>query len=139
MTKIANGATYYMNLYNKNLIDHYHNPRNYKKLEEFDWESTVLNPLCGDKINLQVKLEGNVILKVGYQGEGCIISLATASILFEKITNQTTESCTLFTKEDILNLINLDLGPNRLKCALISLEALKDILENIKIKSKSSK
>jgi len=116
-------------------MEHYHNPKHYRKLERPDFDISVLNPLCGDKIFLDVKLEGDIISEIGFKGEGCIISLSTASILFDKMIHQTIESINLLTEKNILNLINLELGPNRLKCALLPLDALKLLVEKFNKRS----
>jgi len=119
-----------MKLYNQKLIDHYHNPRNSKKLEYPDFDSVAFNPLCGDKIYLEIKLDGNLIVEIGFRGEGCIISLATASMLFETMHNRTIQSLDLVSEKDVLELIKLELGINRLKCAILPLEALKTVVEH---------
>lgn len=114
-------------------MDHYHNPRNYKKLEHPNFDSLAFNPLCGDKVSVEVKFDEGMIMEIGFQGEGCIISLATASILFDRVINQTFESVELLSEKEVLDLIKLELGPNRLKCALLPLEALKNIFEKYKL------
>lgn len=124
-----------MNLYNQLLMDHYHNPKNYKQLSNPDLDAIAVNPLCGDKINLELKIKDKIILDIGFRGEGCIVSLATASILFESVANRTLQSIDLISAKDILEMIKLELGPNRLKCALLPLEALKIILKKYSLKS----
>jgi len=123
-----------MKLYNKVLMDHYHNPKNYQKLECPTFDSIAFNPLCGDKIYLELKLADDIISEIGFRGEGCIISLATASMLFEIVTNRTIKSIELLSDKDVLDLIKLELGLNRLKCAILPLEALKAIAKDYKLK-----
>ena len=123
-----------MKLYNQILMEHYHNPKHYGKLENPDFEVIVFNPLCGDKIYLYSNLDGSEISELYLKGEGCIISLATASILFDKVINQTIEAIEMLSEKDILDLIKLEIGPNRLKCALLPLEALKTLVEKYKFK-----
>lgn len=122
-----------MKLYNQILMEHYHNPRHYGKLESPDIDIVVFNPLCGDKIYLDVKLRGSKISEIGFRGEGCIISLATASLLFDKVINQTIQACGLLSEKDVVDLIKLEIGPNRLKCALLPLDALKMLVEKYKL------
>lgn len=125
-----------MKLYNQILMEHYHNPKHYGKLENPHFEVIVFNPLCGDKIFLYVKLNDSEISELKFKGEGCIISLATASLLFDKVINTKIEAIDMLSDKDILDLIKLEIGPNRLKCALLSLEALKQFVEKYKLKPK---
>ena len=113
-----------MNLYKHELIDHFKNPRNYGKLQNPDFDSEVLNPSCGDQISFQALVDNNVIKEIAFQGNGCVISQATASLLSEFCKGQSLETIKNLSKDDILTLIGIDLGPTRLRCGLLSLEAL---------------
>jgi nitrogen fixation protein NifU and related proteins len=124
-----------MKLYNQILMEHYHNPKHYGKLENPDFEVMVFNPLCGDKLYLYVELQGLEISKIGFEGEGCIISFATASIIFDKVIKQTIEAIEMLSEKDIVELIQLKMGPNRLKCALLPLEAIKQLVQKYKLDS----
>lgn len=118
-----------VSLYNQRLLDHYHNPRNYKAIDKPDLEVIVTNPLCGDKLCLQVVLNTAQITEIGFKGEGCIISVGTASLFFDTLRNKKVESLVDLSSDDILALIQLPLGLNRLKCALLSLDAVQAITQ----------
>ena len=112
--------------YRENILDHYRNPRNKGHLENPTHSHEEHNPLCGDvlHIDLHVNDEG-VIEEVRFDGQGCAISQASASMLTEMVQGKTLEEAKLVGKEDILEALGIDIGPVRLKCALLSLKVLK--------------
>jgi nitrogen fixation protein NifU and related proteins len=113
-------------LYRENILDHYQNPRNYGTLDDPDFSYEDDNPLCGDVIRIDVKVnDENRITQVGFSGEGCAISQATASMLTEEILGKTLDEVKHLSKEDVLDMLGIQLGPVRLKCALLSLKVLK--------------
>jgi nitrogen fixation NifU-like protein len=113
-------------LYRENILDHYQNPRNYGTLDEPDISYEDDNPLCGDVIRIDLQLDDeNRITEVGFTGEGCAISQASASMLTEEILGKTLDEVKQFSKEDLLDLLGIQLGPVRIKCALLSLKVLK--------------
>ncbi len=114
-----------MNLYEKNLINHYHNPKNYGTLNQPHFVIEEYNPSCGDRITIQGQITNSVIQELRFTAEGCIISKATASLLTQNCIGKSIEFGSSLTNEDILNLIGISLGPLRLKCALMPLQALK--------------
>lgn len=114
----------YEKLYHELLVDHYKHPRNKKTLEDPDFAATIFNPLCGDEITVQGKVKENNIIELGFDGKGCVISLAVGSLLTEKVMGSSIEQASKLTKQDILDLIKVELGPTRLRCALLALEAL---------------
>ena len=116
------------NLYREELLDHYKNPRNKKEVANPDFSSGHNNPACGDSIEITGRLQDGKITEIGFSGVGCIISQAAASMLTEKCIGMTIEEVLALTKDDVLEMMGLKLGPNRLKCALLALEALKDAL-----------
>lgn len=119
-----------MNIYQQNIIDHYKSPKNYGALEDADYVVYEVNSFCGDGLKFFIKLdEGKEkIVDIKFQGEGCSISQATASMLTEEMKGLTLEEMKkAVTKEFILELLGVELSPSRLKCALLSLEALKKI------------
>ena len=113
-------------MYRENILDHYQNPRHYGTLEDPDISYEDDNPLCGDVIRLDIKLddEGR-ISQVAFSGEGCAISQASASMLTEEILGKTLDEVKQMSKDDILEMLGIQLGPVRLKCALLSLKVLK--------------
>ncbi|HEX9664430.1 MAG TPA: SUF system NifU family Fe-S cluster assembly protein [Patescibacteria group bacterium] len=117
-----------MNIYQEEILDHFQNPQNFGYLSDFDFEASLENPLCGDKIKIQVKLDKDIIRDIKFSGQGCAISLATASMLTEEIKNKSISQVNHLTKDNITKLLNIELGPTRLKCALLSLETIKKAL-----------
>jgi nitrogen fixation NifU-like protein len=113
-------------LYRENILDHYQNPRHYGTLEDPDISYQDDNPLCGDVIRIDLKVdEEERITDVAFSGEGCAISQASASMLTEEILGKTLDEVKALGKEDVLEMLGIELGPVRLKCALLSLKVLK--------------
>lgn len=113
-------------LYRENILDHYQNPRNYGTLEHPDISYEDDNPLCGDVIKIELTLDDeDRIIQVGFTGEGCAISQASASMLTEEILGRTLDDVKQISKEDVLDMLGIQLGPVRIKCALLSLKVLK--------------
>ena len=113
-------------MYRENILDHYQNPRHYGTLEDPDISYKDDNPLCGDIIRLDIKLDDeDRISQVAFSGEGCAISQASASMLTEEILGKTMDEVKQISKDDILEMLGIQLGPVRLKCALLSLKVLK--------------
>lgn len=111
--------------YREYILDHYKNPRNYGTLENPDISYEEDNPVCGDRVRIDIKLEDNRIADIRFQGEGCAISQASASILTEMVKGKTLEEVRQLSKEDLLKQLGISLGPVRIKCALLSLKVLK--------------
>ena len=112
-------------LYRQNILDHYQNPRNFGTLEHPDISAEDSNPLCGDRIRMDLRVEGGVIREVRFSGVGCSISRAAASMLSEEIEGKTLEEVKRIGKDEILEMLGIELGPVRLKCALLALKTLK--------------
>lgn len=114
-------------IYKEVILDYYRNPRNFGKLDPHDIEARDTNPLCGDEINMQVKVgNGGTMEQVRYTGRGCAISQASASMLTELAKGKPVDWVRELSKEDILKMLgNPDLGPSRIKCALLGMKVLK--------------
>jgi len=112
-------------LYRQNILDHYQNPRNFGTLEHPDISAEDTNPLCGDEIRIDLKVRGGRVEDVRFTGKGCSISRAAASMLTEEIRGKTLEEVKRIGKEDVLEMLGIELGPVRLKCALLALKTLK--------------
>jgi nitrogen fixation NifU-like protein len=113
-------------LYREYILDHYQNPRNYGTLENPDIAYEDDNPLCGDVIRIEIKLDDqNRVTDVAFDGEGCAISQASASMLTEEILGKSLEEVKKINKDDILDMLGIQLGPVRVKCALLALKVLK--------------
>jgi nitrogen fixation NifU-like protein len=106
--------------YRENILDHYRNPRNKGQLEDPTHTHEEDNPLCGDVIQIDLHVnDGDVIEQVRFDGHGCAISQASASMLTELIQDKTLEEAKELSKEDILEALGIEIGPVRLKCALL--------------------
>lgn len=114
-----------MNIYQEELLDHYENPSNYGTLPNPDISHEEDNPLCGDRIRIDLGVEDGIIKKVRFSGHGCTISLAAASMLTEKIAGKSLAEVKQLSRDDILEMIGIPLGPVRVKCALLPLKVLK--------------
>jgi nitrogen fixation NifU-like protein len=113
-------------IYREIILDHYRNPRNKGKLTNADVSIHDSNPLCGDEIDIHLKVEKDKIKEVKFEGRGCAISQASASMLTEMVMDKPLTTVKDLTKEDVLENIGLmNLGPARIKCALLSLKVLK--------------
>jgi nitrogen fixation NifU-like protein len=112
-------------LYRQNILDHYQNPRNFGTLERPDISAEDSNPLCGDEIRIDLQVKDGVIEDVRFSGKGCSISRAAASMLTEEIRGKTLEEVKRIGKDDVLEMLGIELGPVRLKCALLALKTLK--------------
>lgn len=115
-----------MNMYQETLLDYYRNPRNKGYIVQPDFTSQLYNPSCGDKVSFEGKIQKNAIDAIAFQGHGCVISLATASMLAEHVNGKSIDDIHALTPECILSLIGISLGPTRLKCALLPLQALQE-------------
>jgi nitrogen fixation NifU-like protein len=113
-------------LYREVILDHYRNPRNKGELENPTHTFQDDNPLCGDHIRIDLLVDDkDIIQQVRYSGEGCAISQASASMLTEMLVGKSVEEAKQIGKQDILDALGIQLGPVRLKCALLSLKVLK--------------
>ena len=116
-----------MDLYLDNIIDHGQNPRNFgEPLEPADIDYEDENPFCGDHLHLTAQVdEDDRVVKVSWEGEGCTISQASASLLGEAILGKTLDELRHFDRQELLDMLGIQLSPTRLKCALLSLKVLK--------------
>jgi nitrogen fixation NifU-like protein len=112
-------------LYRDNIIDHYQNPRNYGALEHPDISYEDSNPVCGDEIRIDLRIQDGRVADARFEGHGCSISQASASMLTEDIIGKTLEDVKQIDKQYLLDMLGIPLGPVRLKCALLSLKVLK--------------
>lgn len=122
------------NIYVDFILEHYKNPKNFGTIEHAQINAKDSNPLCGDEIELFLKIDNNIVEDVKFYGKGCAISQASASILTELIKGKTLEELYNFKSEDLLKALGISLSPVRLKCALLSYEVLQKGLEKYKNK-----
>ena len=113
-------------LYRELIIDRYKHPIYRGTLEPHDFTFEDDNPVCGDHIRIDLRVdENNRITEAAFSGEGCAISQASADLLVESIIGKSLDEVKQLNKEDILEMLGIELGPVRLKCALLSLKVLK--------------
>jgi len=113
-------------LYREIIIDRYKDPLYRGELDPNDITFEDDNPLCGDHIRIDIRLNGdNKVEEAVFDGHGCAISQASADLLLESIQGKSLEEVKALSKDDVLDLLGIELGPVRLKCALLSLKVLK--------------
>ena len=112
-------------LYRAEIIEHYKHPHHYGHLENPDIVFHDVNTSCGDELTMEFKIEDGKIADVRFTGKGCAISQASASMLTDEIIGMSVEEAEKLDKDFILDMLGIDVGPTRLKCALLSLKVLK--------------
>jgi len=113
-------------MYREHILDHSQNPRNYGTLEEpVSIRREEYNPLCGDRLTVEMRVEGDTVTAVRFHGHGCAISQAAMSMLSEEMVGKSVDEVKQISKEDLLDMLGIPISPVRLKCALLSLKAVK--------------
>lgn len=113
-------------LYREIIIEHYKTPQYRGHLEPHDIHFEDDNPLCGDHIEVTLRVDSDGrVSDARFDGKGCAISQASADLLIESIIGKPLEEVKQLSKQDVLDLLGIELGPVRLKCALLSLKVLK--------------
>jgi nitrogen fixation protein NifU and related proteins len=113
-------------LYRENILEHYKRPHNWGELDSFDLEAHDLNPLCGDELTVQLKIDGEGrIEEVAFSGHGCAISQAAASMTSDEVKGMNVENLLRLDRAFVLDLLGIDISATRVKCALLSLKVLK--------------
>jgi len=115
-------------IYKEEIIDHYKNPRNFGNLDAADVHVEANNPLCGDRLSMDLHLKDGVVEDVRFSGRGCAISQASASMLTEAMVGKSLEELAKTTREDILQNLGIEVSYARMKCALLSLGLLRSAL-----------
>ncbi|PIS40788.1 MAG: hypothetical protein COT26_01550 [Candidatus Kerfeldbacteria bacterium CG08_land_8_20_14_0_20_43_14] len=117
-------------IYREIIIDHYKNPRNFGKLKNPDYHSHEDNLVCGDKVEFFVQLDkAGKVKEVRWQGEGCALSQASASLLSEMLVGKNLQELNRIGNKDIFKIVGENLNPSRQKCATLSIEALQKMLK----------
>jgi len=112
-------------LYRELILDHYQHPHNHGEIPDADISYEDSNPLCGDKIRIDIKLNGNIVEQVRFNGKGCAISQASASMLTDELVGKSLDEIKKMDKDFVTNLLGIPLGPARIKCALLPLKVIK--------------
>ena len=117
-------------LYKENIIDHYKHPHNKEAIPDCQLTHREYNPLCGDDITIYIEIENEKVKRATFQGHGCAISQASISMLTDKIKGMEVKKAKELTREEILDMLGIPIGPVRMKCALLSLKVLIKGIEN---------
>ncbi|HVG89270.1 MAG: Fe-S cluster assembly sulfur transfer protein SufU [Gaiellales bacterium] len=117
--------------YRENILDHYKNPRNAGHLEAPTATAEGVNPLCGDELSIELQVDDGVVTDVRYNGRGCAISQAAASMLSDTIKGRRVDELAGVGKDDVLEELGIPLTPIRLKCAMLSVGVLKVALNQV--------
>jgi nitrogen fixation NifU-like protein len=113
-------------LYREYILEHYKHPHNHGSLEHADMEAHDLNPLCGDELTFQLSLDSEgKVSDVAFDGHGCAISQASASMLSDELKGMTGEQLLALDHQTVLDLLGIEISATRMKCALLSLKVVK--------------
>jgi nitrogen fixation NifU-like protein len=113
-------------LYRENILQHYKSPHHWGELPDPDLEAEDLNPLCGDELKVQLKVDGDGNIEdVRFSGHGCAISQASASMTSDEIVGMQVDELLKLDRAFVLDLLGIDISATRMKCALLSLKVLK--------------
>lgn len=118
-------------IYKQNILDHYKNPRNKEKLKSFDLSGSARNTSCGDAVFIFIRLKNGVVPQASFDGYGCAISQAGASMLTEKVKGMKLEELKLLSPGDMYNMLGVKISPGRSGCALLAYQALEGALKNV--------
>ena len=118
-------------LYRDYILEHYRRPHNFRVLDNATSSQEGANPLCGDRITLQLRVSDGQIAAVGFTGRGCAISQASASLLTDEIKGKPIESAAGMSADDVLELLGIEISPARLKCAMLSHDSLQHVLGDL--------
>jgi len=113
-------------LYREEILEHYKRPRNWGPMEDPDLEFSDTNPLCGDELKVMLRVDdGGTVQDVRFEGHGCAISQAAASMASDEVKGLNVEDLVRLDRSFILDLLGIDISATRIKCALLSLKVLK--------------
>lgn len=112
-------------MYQEIILQHYRHPKNFGPMPAPDLSGVESNPNCGDRLTIDVRLDAqrSVIEEIRFHGEGCAISVASASMLTERLKGQSLAAARSVTQDDVLKLVGIPLSPVRIKCALTGFAA----------------
>lgn len=116
-------------IYKETLMDIYKHPQNMGVLPGATVEVNEINPMCGDKLKIQLKIENGKVVDAKFAGDVCAVGVVSAELLTEEIKDKTLQEVKGFTKEDLLKLIGINLTTSRIKCATLSLEGVENAIK----------
>jgi nitrogen fixation NifU-like protein len=113
-------------LYREYILEHYKHPHNWGELENPDLQFEDNNPLCGDELQVQIKLDDDRrVADVRFSGHGCAISQASASMVSDELKGMPVDELLRLPRDFVLDLLGIDISATRMKCALLSLKVVK--------------
>jgi nitrogen fixation protein NifU and related proteins len=113
-------------LYREQILDHYKRPHNFGRIDEPDLEFEDTNPFCGDEQHVTMRLdEEGRVAEVAFEGQGCAISTAATSLLSDELVGRTREDLLALPKEEVLDLLGIEISATRMKCAMLGLKVVK--------------
>lgn len=114
-------------MYREHILDHYKHPRNFGEWKTCTVQHKELNPVCGDQLSFQLNLDAKgVVTDVHFSGQGCAISIASASLISDEIKGKTISQVNQLSSDTVQELLGISLSPSRLKCAMLSLDTVKN-------------
>ena len=116
-------------MYKEHILELYKSPSNFGILKNKTHEKTSYNSLCGDEVTVQLLVKNNIVKDIKFSGSGCVISMVASSMLTNKIKGMSVSEVKNMKAEQVLNLLNMKLNLARVKCALLSFEAVKGALK----------
>lgn len=129
-----------MDLYGEIILDHYKNPQNFKLIENSDLDGEDNNPLCGDTVHMTAKIDSmEKISEIGFQGQGCAISIAATSILTDELKGKKLSEIEKMDQKDIFEMMGFEVNPGRVKCAMLGLACLKRLIKKYRIEHESQR
>jgi nitrogen fixation NifU-like protein len=115
-------------LYREQILDHYGHPRNEGTLEDPDISYERDNPICGDSVRLDIRLQDGKVGQARFTGQGCVISMASASMFTEEIQGKTIAELKAMDDRHMFKMLGIDLGPSRANCGVLPLRVLQEAL-----------
>jgi nitrogen fixation protein NifU and related proteins len=113
-------------LYREQILEHYKRPHNFGRLENADLEFEDTNPFCGDEQHVTIRLDGDGrVAEIAFEGQGCAISTAATSLLTDELVGKTREELLALPKEEVLDLLGIEISATRMKCAMLGLKVVK--------------
>ncbi|HET7052655.1 MAG TPA: iron-sulfur cluster assembly scaffold protein [Solirubrobacterales bacterium] len=113
-------------LYRDQILEHYKRPHNFGRIESPDLEFEDTNPFCGDEQHVTIRLdEEGRVAEVAFEGQGCAISTAATSLLTDELVGRTRGELLALPKEEVLDLLGIEISATRMKCAMLGLKVVK--------------
>lgn len=116
-------------MYAEEILDHYRSPKNFGKMDRPDASFGDVNPLCGDHYEFQMKFSAGKVKDVKFNGDGCAISMASASMLSEFVKGRRVADLRRLSPKDVFKILKIEVSPARVKCALLPLSVVKGCLQ----------